>query len=469
MSSTSNIPVMVLSFSEAERRNDFGLERQAATNIMQVVRDIDSKLVLDNLTKADGNCMIIAIVQQCQRPDILPHLPAHIQSLVQGTITPTMTSQFRVAVRQFVTENETGPVIQQISPFLTGSWDEYWSRMIQNRVWGDGVFLMCTAKLLEINILVVRHSSTKVLPYHLIRGRDVNPAGDSVDPSLYLGYTGSVFGQENHYQSLLPAADQDIFPPVFQIGSSPTQKQNKQQQRIESDRERQKKVRARTNARKLDPKVSDPKEDKAALKREKERMRKAAQRERKKAENLELYKAKHKESVANYCAAKKADNPDRGYGVSGMKNIGQDMFFAGTRDTCVTEIPNQDLDWAKFGDETTKAKVLFIADIKQLEVCLAQRIAANIFEFCKSSARYQKTVWTMSGLIVAEAIDHAGDESLNIFVDGPTLFGTNKKFNDLNKIHSAAEKIEGQTFIIDFDNFSGRKYAAMMSEIEDQD
>ena len=310
MSSTSNIPVMVLSFSEAERRNDFGLERQAATNIMQVVRDIDSKLVLDNLTKADGNCMIIAIVQQCQRPDILPHLPAHIQSLVQGTITPTMTSQFRVAVRQFVTENETGPVIQQISPFLTGSWDEYWSRMIQNRVWGDGVFLMCTAKLLEINILVVRHSSTKVLPYHLIRGRDVNPAGDSVDPSLYLGYTGSVFGQENHYQSLLPAADQDIFPPVFQIGSSPTQKQNKQQQRIESDRERQKKVRARTNARKLDPKVSDPKEDKAALKREKERMRKAAQRERKKAENLELYKAKHKESVANYRAAKKAEDLD---------------------------------------------------------------------------------------------------------------------------------------------------------------
>ena len=159
------------------------------------------------------------------------------------------------------------------------------------------------------------------------------------------------------------------------------------------------------------------------------------------------------------------------YWVSGMKNIGgsDSLLFAETRDTRVIEIADQDVDWDKFRDETTKAKVLFIADIKQLEVCLAHRIAADICEFCKSSAGYQKTVWTMSGLIVAEAIDSEGDKSLNLFVDGPTLFRTDKKFNNLNKIHSAAEKIVGQTFIIDFDNFSGQKYAALMSEIEDQD
>ena len=159
------------------------------------------------------------------------------------------------------------------------------------------------------------------------------------------------------------------------------------------------------------------------------------------------------------------------YWVSGMKNIGgsDSLLFAETRDTRVIEIADQDVDWNKFGEETTKAKVLFIADIKQLEVCLAHRIAADNCEFCKSSAGHQRTVWTMSGMIVAEAIDGEGDTSLNLFVDGPTLFGTDKKLNDLNKIHSAAEKIEGRTFIIDFDNFSGRKYAAMMSEIEDQD
>ena len=330
MSSIQNIPDMVLSFSEAQSRNIFGFERQAGKNIMQVIRNIDSKLVLDNLTLADGNCMIISIIQQCQRLDIHPHLPAHIQSLVQGTITPAMTSQFRAAVHQFVTENKTGPVIQHISSFLTGSWEDYWSTMLQDGVWGDHVFLSCAARALGINILVIRHSSTKAMPYTLHPGRDVNPAGDSSD-SLYLGYTGSVFNQENHYQSLLPAADQNIFPPVFSIGQSPTQ--NKQQQRIQVDRERQEKIRARTTAaRKVDPEVPVSAEDKAKEKREKERLKKAKQRERKRAENPlfkdeetqsrakrraaekadnpDLYNDKHNKGQTNYRAAKKADNPD---------------------------------------------------------------------------------------------------------------------------------------------------------------
>ena len=212
----SSIPSMVLSFREAESRKIFVLERQAATKLMEVVEKIDCKLVLDKLTKADGNCMIIAMIQQCQRADISRHLPAHIQDLVQGTITPSKTSQFRAAVHQFVTDNKTDPNIQYISSFLTKSFEEYWSEMLQDTVWGDHIFLSYAARYLGINILVIRHSSSKATPYTLHPGRDINPAGDSSD-SLYLGFTGSIINQENHYQSLLPAADQNIFAPVFNI------------------------------------------------------------------------------------------------------------------------------------------------------------------------------------------------------------------------------------------------------------
>ena len=63
MSSPPNIPVMVLSFGEAESLKIYEFERKAATKLMEVVEKIDCKLVLDKLTKADGNCMIIAMTR----------------------------------------------------------------------------------------------------------------------------------------------------------------------------------------------------------------------------------------------------------------------------------------------------------------------------------------------------------------------------------------------------------------------
>ena len=309
MSSHNNIPVLVLSLEEAESLKVFGMERESAKNLIKVIRQNKSKLELDNLTKADGNCMVTGIIQQCQR--VYPHLPAQIQNLVEGPITLDMVSNFRFAVRQFVFDNQSLPEIQNLRSFLTENWDQYWDKMCKNGEWGDQTFLTCTARFLGANILVVRRSlSTEATPYTLIPGRDLNAAGDSSD-SLILGFTGTTGHPDNHYQSLLPATRQDIFSvPVFDFVSGPTSKPTKQQQKKKEDRERMKNVRARTNARKVEPKVPSPEEDKAALKREKERKKKAAQRERKKAENLELYKAKHNESIAKSRAAKRAEDLD---------------------------------------------------------------------------------------------------------------------------------------------------------------
>ena len=124
MSSENNMPVLVLSVTEAQRRNIFGMEREAATNIMKVVEQNNSNLVLDDLTAADGNCMITGIIQQCQRDDIYPHLPAHIQNLVRGPITVDKTNEFRFAVCQFLTENDSLPAVQNIRSFVE-NWEQY--------------------------------------------------------------------------------------------------------------------------------------------------------------------------------------------------------------------------------------------------------------------------------------------------------------------------------------------------------
>ena len=227
------VPVpQTMKFSEAQRRQEFGMERMAANRIMEVISNIGCELSLDDLTLGAGNCMIIAIIQQCKREDIFPLLPEHIQTLVQGTISVNMSTEFRRAVKDFVTERETDPAITDISEFVANrDWSTYWKKMIKDGVWGDGVFLRCTARCLRINILVVHHGSEKDEPYFCFIGRaEPAPAGDNGE-NLYLGYTGmySGQGQENHYQSLLPSRSRSVqrvfVPPVFDFTCEKSPKQ----------------------------------------------------------------------------------------------------------------------------------------------------------------------------------------------------------------------------------------------------
>ena len=314
------------------------MERIAANKIMEVIRNIGCELSLDDLTLGAGNCMIIAIIQQCKREDIFPLLPGHIQTLVLGTITVIMTTDFRRAVKDFVTERETDPDIRAISEFLPDkSWSHYWKKMIKPGVWGDGVFLRCTALLLRINILVVHHGSEKDDPYFCFIGRpEPAPAGDNTE-NLYLGYTGmySGQGQENHYQSLLPSrtAQRIVAPPVFDFTCEKSPQLSPQQKGKETNRKRQKDLKDFRKSAKSQPKPNLSEEEKKAEQREKERKKKAAKRARQKAADPEKYTVTEarkralrrdkekaadpekyskgiKDGVANHRAAKRAKNED---------------------------------------------------------------------------------------------------------------------------------------------------------------
>ena len=151
---------------------------------MKVVEETESNLELDDLTAADGNCMITAIIQQLKRVDIYPHLSAQIKKIIEGTITLDMVSQVRCTVQQFVMENIADPAIQTISGGLEGTWEDYWIKMSQNGVWGDEIFLHCIARLLKVDIFVISRSSTEAMPYIVVSGSNVNPGGDSSDSTF---------------------------------------------------------------------------------------------------------------------------------------------------------------------------------------------------------------------------------------------------------------------------------------------
>ena len=104
--SVARLAVKTLSYSESLNQADPGswhLERKSADDIMNALRRLRCPLDLDKLTKGDGNCMVIALLQQCQRPEILPFLPPGLRSVAKDPITKDSTDYFRLAVWKFAT------------------------------------------------------------------------------------------------------------------------------------------------------------------------------------------------------------------------------------------------------------------------------------------------------------------------------------------------------------------------------
>ena len=58
------------------------VERKIAQEIMNVVHTLDLPLKLDQLTKGDGNCFPLAIMQQCKRPEVFGYVRPAIKRFV---------------------------------------------------------------------------------------------------------------------------------------------------------------------------------------------------------------------------------------------------------------------------------------------------------------------------------------------------------------------------------------------------
>ena len=163
MSSVVNMPyreLQTLSWSASIGVRGWEAERLAAESIMVVIRRLKFPLELDQLTRGLGNCMIIALLQQCQRPEISCHLPPGIKTLSSQTITTSTSTSFRIAVRDFVmasSEDQRVATLRENFQGLSGtsSWTDHWQKLVQDTVWGDAIFLRCAAYFLKIDILII--------------------------------------------------------------------------------------------------------------------------------------------------------------------------------------------------------------------------------------------------------------------------------------------------------------------------
>ena len=63
-----------LRYEFLEQHIPFQAERRIADEIMETVNKLGLPLKLEQLTKGEGNCFLVAIIQQCKRPQILSEL-----------------------------------------------------------------------------------------------------------------------------------------------------------------------------------------------------------------------------------------------------------------------------------------------------------------------------------------------------------------------------------------------------------
>ena len=177
-------------------------------------------LKLDEPTLGDGSCFSHAIVQQCRRRPVKLFLQSR-------GVTVSDFMHLKTSVAQFIQANINTQKVQnlrvnfdvsQLNMHWEGlqkrSWSDYWKDMQRPkglRAWADNIFVQATAWYLNLDLRIIyAGANTEGQTVTTTDGNFSPVAGGERRPLLYLGYIVN-----EHYQSLLPAVEDDYVPPCL--------------------------------------------------------------------------------------------------------------------------------------------------------------------------------------------------------------------------------------------------------------
>ena len=191
-----------LDYQEALKDPAWDNERRWADEIMVSNRRLGLGLLkLDELTKGEGSCFMIAVVQQLRTKEIFDNLGEDLKQVAR-----TMAHYLlRVKVKDFIILKRNDQKVLALKELFnidqaavgeeTKTWEEYWETMLIDNVWADGYFIRATAWYLHMDIQIMDTKCREDEPYYTIDG---NFSGEGCTYILYIGYVSGV-----HYQSLL--------------------------------------------------------------------------------------------------------------------------------------------------------------------------------------------------------------------------------------------------------------------------
>ena len=176
------------------------IERNLADTIMNYVAKMNLNYKLDKLTRGQGNCFPIAVLQQLSHQDIFNSLMPEMKTIVRNLDH----RELRRRVKDFTfTSNDDRliPLRNNFDEAMNASansggpsetWQHYWEKMMRDKEWVDSFFVQATAFFLNLNIRIIETSGNETYPFHEIE------SGRPDSKTIHMGYV-----TDTHYQSLI--------------------------------------------------------------------------------------------------------------------------------------------------------------------------------------------------------------------------------------------------------------------------
>ena len=166
-----NFSNQTLDYNESLQKKIWLAERRHADLILDNCKRKNLNLKLDRLTKGEGNCFMVAVLQQLRRPDVYDHLSIELKRLADKMdpmlmriqVTNFMTTSCHRRVEE-MRQNYVPDVDIQNDP---KSWDDYWKRMLIRGMWPSHYFIQGTAWYLQLDLKII-DTSCKKKPYYKI-------------------------------------------------------------------------------------------------------------------------------------------------------------------------------------------------------------------------------------------------------------------------------------------------------------
>ena len=193
-----------MDIQESHKYEDWTVERNIANEILNKLKYLKLPYMLDLLTRGRGDCFLVSVLQQCQRPEIR----WRVNPIIQKVAMEMDQMGLRWQVRNFMLSKRNHPrVIEMKREYEAGaaladsiSWEQFWKDMLVEGKWVDEAFVQVTAWFLYLDIQIISTSSNERNPFTLISGNLEDQNRSCPGPNLLLGAKTNV-----HYQSLLPS------------------------------------------------------------------------------------------------------------------------------------------------------------------------------------------------------------------------------------------------------------------------
>ena len=191
----------VLEYEEALKNSAWEGERRLADKILHYIQRLNLDYLLDKLTRGEGNCFPLAILQQLCQEEIFKSLRGDLKKIVRNLHHQELRQRVKgFALRsnderlEALKENyEMSVIALADNGEATETWQQYWDNMMRDGKWVDSFFVQATAFFLNLNIDIIETSGNERNPFYTIQ------SGIPNSKTISIGYvTGT------HYQSLLP-------------------------------------------------------------------------------------------------------------------------------------------------------------------------------------------------------------------------------------------------------------------------